>query len=518
MDEENIKSEKHPDEHQDDLPEEGESLDRRAGKRRRLIIAGSVVTVVGIAVLALLLWRFSGDSEAGRPVPAPRTTSVGEPETVGQTAEQTITIAPEQVERAGIKIETVGEQMSAEGGTALTTGVVQANAYRETPVIAVAGGIVRQMNAELGERVNRGETLAIVSSDELAQAQSRYVALLTEVANARRNYDRAERLVRINQPGRTEFDQATKQLKASEAELDEHHRHHLRTQKLVAIGAASREELEQATTKLRTAEAEVTEARARLDRARQLLDINPQTRSEAEEAANKLRNAEGELASTREKLLIYGMSLGRVAALRSTSQINAEITVAAPVSGTVTGRAVNRGEVVETNKELMRVTDLSSVWVIAQVYENDLARIRTGSGATVTSNSYPDRVFRGHVTYIDPNINQETRTAQARIEVDNPGEVLKIGMYVNVAFGSLGQAERTMPTVPAAAVQAIGDRQIVFLATDQPNVFVLRPVRLGPETGGRHPVLEGLTVGDRIVSEGSFVLRAEWLKLHPDES
>ena len=94
------------------------------------------------------------------------------------------------------------------------------------------------------------------------------------------------------------------------------------------------------------------------------------------------------------------------------------------------------------------MTNLASVWVIAQVYEKDLSLLRTGSGASVTTDSYPGKLFRGHVTYIDPNINQETRTAQVRVELDNPGQILKIGMYVNVAFGSMGTAERTMPTIP----------------------------------------------------------------------
>ncbi len=88
-------------------------------------------------------------------------------------------------------------------------------------------------------------------------------------------------------------------------------------------------------------------------------------------------------------------------------------------------------------------------------------------------------------------------------------------MYVSVAFGALGTAEMTAPVVPTAAVQNINNRQMVFVATDKPNVFILRPVRLGTETGGRYVVLEGLNVGDKIVAEGSFLLRAEWLKQHP---
>jgi len=86
---------------------------------------------------------------------------------------------------------------------------------------------------------------------------------------------------------------------------------------------------------------------------------------------------------------------------------------------------------------------------------------------------------------------------------------------VNVAFAALGGAQSTIPLVPVAAVQNMNNQQIVFQATGDPNVFVIRPVRLGPENNGYYPVLEGVSVGDRVVTNGSFMLRAEWLKSHP---
>ena len=88
-------------------------------------------------------------------------------------------------------------------------------------------------------------------------------------------------------------------------------------------------------------------------------------------------------------------------------------------------------------------------------------------------------------------------------------------MYANVAFGATGGAEKTAPTIPASAVQSFNNQQVVFVATNDPNVFAMRPVRLGSEINGRYQVLEGLSVGDRVVTEGSFLLRAEWLKRNP---
>jgi RND family efflux transporter MFP subunit len=163
----------------------------------------------------------------------------------------------------------------------------------------------------------------------------------------------------------------------------------------------------------------------------------------------------------------------------------------------------------------MRVTDLSSVWVIGQVYEQDLAKVHIGSTGSITSEAYPSRIFRGQVSYVDPKLDPQTRTAQVRLELANPGQQLKIGMYVNVAFAALGSAQSTTAVVPAIAVQNMNNQQVVFVATIDPNTFVMRSVRLGPENNGYYPVLEGLGVGDRVVTTGSFMLRAEWLKSHP---
>jgi RND family efflux transporter MFP subunit len=419
------------------LPTHSESRQAPRSKRNVVVAAVGIVAIAAVAILAWFLWP----RQSGKPVPAPRSVSFEESSTpqTATTGEQKLTLAPEQAQHAGLKIETVGEQAAGEAAGQITTGTVQANSYKETPVVSIVGGIVRSVSGELGQNVKRGQKVAVVFSNELADTQSRYLAAL--------------------------------------AALDEHHRHHLRTIKLVEIGAASRQELETATT--------------------------------------EYREAETNLANLRQKLLLFGLSPQLINALNSISQISSEVIVTAPSSGILTSRSVNPGEVIAANKELMRITDLSSIWVVGQVYEKDLATVRVGSGANVTSDAYPGRVFRGRVSYVDPKIEPATRTAQVRIELANPGQMFKIGMYVNIAFGALGVAEKTLPVIPKAAVQTIGSQQFVFVAGEKANEFALRPVRLGPETNGFYPVLEGVTVGDRLVTEGSFMLRAEWLKTHP---
>lgn len=482
-------------------------------RKRKTPIAAIGAGVASVAVIGLLVWYFTRSGDAGRPVPAPTMSMSDTPDSSGEKfVDQTITLSATEVVNAGLAIETVGEQLSTESEIVAATGVVEANAYKQTPAVSLVGGIVRRGLPELGESVRVGQTIAVIFSDEFAQAQSRYIALRTEVENARRNYERSLRLVEINQPGRGEAEQASRQRKAAEAALAEFRNRYERTTRLIRIGAASREELEQDTTKLRTAEAELEEARQREARAQRLLPISPEVRAGSEESLNKLRTAETELASTRQRLILYGMPSARADSLRSASQISSELLVPAPSSGTVTSRAVNAGEVVDASKELLRITDLSSVWVIAQVFERDVARLRVGSGASVTSDAFPDKIFRGQITYIDPQFDNATRTGKVRIELANPGKTLKLGMYVKAAFGALGDSERTSPVIPASAVQRITDQDVVFVPTKDPGVFALRSVRLGPDVDGRRVVQEGLQVGDRIVTNGSFLLKAAWLK------
>lgn len=417
-------------------PPDADAATQRPRRSQVPIIVAVVATVAIVAIVAAWLLR---PRQAGKPVAAPRTVSFEESAETPVTGEQRLTLTPEQLRSVQLKIEPVGEAPSSGTATQMATGVVQANSYKETPIMSLVGGIVRSVSAELGQSVRRGQRVAVVFSNELADAQTRYLAAI--------------------------------------AVLDEHHRHHLRTAKLVEIGAASRQELESATS--------------------------------------QYREAESNVANVRQKLILLGMTSQRIDNLKSTSQVSSEVAVPAPSSGTITTRTVNPGEVIEANKELMRVTDLSTIWVVGQVYEKDLATVRVGSGANVTSDAYPGQLFRGRVTYVDPKIEPATRTAQVRIELANPRQMFKIGMYVNVAFGALGTAEKTMSVVPKDAVQAIGNQQFVFVATDKSNEFGMRPVRLGAENNGFYPVMEGLNVGERIVTQGSFLLRAEWLKTHP---
>ena len=152
--------------------------------------------------------------------------------------------------------------------------------------------------------------------------------------------------------------------------------------------------------------------------------------------------------------------------------------------------------------------DLSTVWVVANLYEKDFPRVRVGTHAAITTSARPDLTLRGRVSYIDPQVSADTRTAKVRIEVPNPSGDLRLGMYADVVVA--GASGASAPRVPRKAVQNVGDRTVVYLANPkEPGKFVEREVRLGQTSGEQDDIVSGVQPGDIVVTEGSFFVRAE---------
>ena len=275
---------------------------------------------------------------------------------------------------------------------------------------------------------------------------------------------RGQALAEVYSP---ELAEARTKYTAAKAMLDAHDRELQRTQKLVEIGAASRQELERIHAEHAAQTAEVESARARL----QLLGA-----ASDESAASKADAA--------------------------------TITVVAPIDGVVTERLANTGLNVDPSVKLFSVVDLSNVWIVADVYEKELGRVRVGAPATVTTAAYPGLSLSGRVSYIDPQLNTTTRTAQARIEVANPRGELRLGMYMDVTIET-GQGTSAI-SIAKAAVQNVADRQVVYVSVPgEPTRFIEREVRLGHSSGDAVEVVSGLSAGDAVVSKGSFFIRAE---------
>jgi RND family efflux transporter MFP subunit len=260
--------------------------------------------------------------------------------------------------------------------------------------------------------------------------------------------------------------------------------------------------------------AELEADHKRLERTQNLVKLGSASQQEEEEVTASHAAHEAHVRAAQEKLKLLGASDRQIAALKQAEQINPKLAVPAPIDGVVLVRNANVGLVVTPGQDLITVADLSKVWVMASVNEKDFALVRVGSAATITAPAYAGRAWKGHVAYIQPQLDATTRTAQARIEVANPGESLRIEMYVDVEFSPQGGVGLV---VPEAAVQSIGERQYVFVPVkNSEESFALRPVRLNPATNLYYAVVEGLQPEDVVVTEGSFILKAEAIRQHPD--
>jgi hypothetical protein len=151
---------------------------------------------------------------------------------------------------------------------------------------------------------------------------------------------------------------------------------------------------------------------------------------------------------------------------------------------------------------------------VGALYEKDFSHVRVGSAATVTTSAYPDLRLVGRVSYIDPQVSPDTRTARVRVEVPNPHQELRLGMYADIGIETKAGGGAVM--IPRSAVQTVGDRQVVYIADpSEPGKFAEREVRLGETTGEHVEVVSGVKPGDQIVSKGSFFVRAERERLAP---
>lgn len=251
----------------------------------------------------------------------------------------------------------------------------------------------------------------------------------------------------------------------------------------------------------------------KLERTRKLVEIGAASRQDLEEITAVHEAHATEVQAARQRLQLLGLSAEQVRALTSLSQVVSSIVVPAPIAGVITSRSANLGQVVAMGQELLSVTDLSEVWVVGDLYEQDFRTLTVGSQAAITTPAYPGLTLHGRVSYIDPRVDPQARTAKARIEVPNSDGRLRLGMYVTVSFTTPGA---TTVVVPRSAVQAIGDRQVVFVrAGSEDGKFIQRQVQLGSPIGDNYTVLNGVKPGETLVTEGSFFLRAEVLRNAP---
>lgn len=197
-----------------------------------------------------------------------------------------------------------------------------------------------------------------------------------------------------------------------------------------------------------------------------------------------------------------------MALVESPELLGKQLQVKASIDGVIIERKATTGELVDKTKEIYTISDPTQLWVIAEIKERDIAAVQAGQDATFTVLAYPQK-FQGKVILVGNQVEAGSRTLEVRIAVDNADGRLKPNMFADVEITTT--ILDNVLLIPDDALQTDGDAQIVFVALDG-NKFEKRVVRLGLEQAGRVEILNGVKVGEKVVTEGSFILKSEMLK------
>lgn len=206
-----------------------------------------------------------------------------------------------------------------------------------------------------------------------------------------------------------------------------------------------------------------------------------------------------------DRLNQFGVPASEIQRLEKTGTVQHDITIDSPVSGYITEFNALPNQFTETGTKLYTIADLSSVWVYANVFQNEVGQLRPGIPAQVTVDTYPGRIFRGRIEEILPHVDPTTRTVRVRLVFSNPGLALKPGMFVNVSMSiPLGR----QLVIPASGFLQSGTREIAFI--DHGNGYLEpREIQIGTRLDDHVVVLKGLQAGDKIVSSANFLVDSE---------
>ncbi len=276
-----------------------------------------------------------------------------------------------------------------------------------------------------------------------------------------------------------------------------------------------------------------------------LLALDTAEKMKGSSTSEVVKGAESLLKASRDRLLLWGITEEQIEELKRTREVKTHMVVYSPITGTVIKKDVLEGQYVMEGTQMYTIADLSNLWMMADVYEFEMALVKLGQKVEITSPTYPGQAFIGEVSFIEPFLNEQTRSVKVRVDVPNPELKLKPGMFVNATIKvPLGIEELTyycpmhpevisdkpgkcekcggMPLVekpqgvlaiPRSAVLDTGLRKIVYVEKE-PSIFVAREIKTGFEAEGFVQVLGGLKEGEKVASAGAFLIDAE-TKLGP---
>lgn len=266
--------------------------------------------------------------------------------------------------------------------------------------------------------------------------------------------------------------------------------------KNVQLGEA-RAEIAQATAALEV-------AKDQLARQEQLQGAGIGAQKSYVEAQGAVKQAQASLSAAVSRAQVYGGSGGS----------GATTVIRSPLAGTVVARHATAGEVATPEQQLFVIANIDPVWVVGRAYESDLPLLQKSEVAVVKVKSYPERSWNGSISYISPTLDERTRTAEVRVELENTDLVLKPGMFATIIPTEppdSGATQKASLTVPVSAIQRDGERNLAFVSKGERS-FEPRVLTLGKRGVDYVEVLDGLAEGEPVVVEGTFILKSEAAK------
>jgi Cu(I)/Ag(I) efflux system membrane fusion protein len=226
-------------------------------------------------------------------------------------------------------------------------------------------------------------------------------------------------------------------------------------------------------------------------------------------AANLKESQPALYKAVRNKLKNWKLSDKQIDAIEASGKVRDNFPVYATVSGTVSEVLAREGDYVDQGQPILKVSNLNTVWAEFDAYENQIAALKTGQKIDVFLNAYPDKEFNATVSFIDPILNNQTRTITVRATLNNTNDLFKPGMFVTGKIESATDYSDETLTIPASAVLWTGERSVVYVKS-KPNepVFEMREIQIGNRNGDSYTVLDGLQRGEEIVTNGTFTVDA----------
>ncbi len=263
-------------------------------------------------------------------------------------------------------------------------------------------------------------------------------------------------------------------------------------------------ELGEALSRYHQSKTKLALAQSNMERIKNLVEKKIAARKDILLAETDFKTVQTELHTDEERLSLYGVALSD---LKGDDHKKPLLPVRSPIGGVITEKHAIVGELSDPSKSLYTIADLSSVWVVVDINEKDLAKVHKGQATNVIVGAYPDLKLKGRITYIADLVDQATRTVKARIEVANTGRKLKPEMFATVELTLAADAPPVL-AVPEDALQDLDGKKVVFVA-EKATEFAARPVQTGRSASGLVEIVSGLKEGENYAVKGSFILKSE---------